>query len=197
MAGKHGRKVNRPIVKVHGRECSGIPLPFALRVRRRVCLLCLHYTTVYNGCQEYLRPKSTVVFCAYCTYSRSVRCPLDSLLTPRGRLICCCGYIIPNQEHVVKVCFAAFYVNMACYGLLSLYIARFLRFPLFLVIDTVKHEKTFALLYASGWNRYKMVKAGIINSKIYQHLQHCVQVSSYTIERICALLQYQPGGVTE
>ena len=105
----------------------------------------------------------------------------------------CCGYIILNREHAVKVCFGAFSVNMACYGLLSLYIARFLRFSLFLAIDTVKYEKTFALLYASGWNRYKMVKAGIINSKIYQHLQHDVQVSSYTIDRICALLQCHPA----
>ena len=91
----------------------------------------------YSGCQEYLRIKSTVVFCAYCTFGRSVRRPLDTLLIPRGRLVCCCVHIILDREHIVKACFAAFSVNMACYWLLSLYIARFLHFSLFLVIDTV------------------------------------------------------------
>lgn len=61
----------------------------------------------------------------------------------------------------------------------------------------IKYDKLFALLYASGWNRYKVVKAGIINSKTYQHLQHGEQVSSYTIDRICALLQCQPGDIME
>ena len=42
-----------------------------------------------------------------------------------------------------------------------------------------------------------MVKVGIINSKIYQHLQHGIQVSSYTINRICALLQCQSGDIME
>ena len=110
---------------------------------------------------------------------------------------CYRAYSIYFLAYIVKVCFAAFSVNIACYGRLSPHIVRYLRFPLFLVIDTVKYEKMFALLCASGWNRYKLVNAGIINSKTYKHLQHSEQVSSYTIDRICALLQCQLGNVTE
>ena len=88
-------------------------------------------------------------------------------------------------------------MNIACHERLSLYIARFLRFSLFLAAGVLKYEKMFALLCASGWNRYKVVNAGIINSKTYQNLQHGVQVSSYTIDRICALLQCQPGDIME
>ena len=63
-------------------------------------LLCLHYTTVYSGCQGYLRLKSTVVFCAYCTYGHSVRRPLDPLLTPCGRPVCLlCLYYIQSRTY--------------------------------------------------------------------------------------------------
>ena len=110
---------------------------------------------------------------------------------------CYHGYSIYFLVHIVKAYFGAFSVNIACYGLLSPHIVHYLRFPLFLVIDMVKYEKMFALLYASGWSRYKLVKAGIINSKTHQHLQHSGQVSPYTIDRICALLQCQPGDIME
>lgn len=58
-----------------------------------------------------------------------------------GGVFVCCGYIISNREHIVKVCFAAFSVNIAYYERLSLYIACFLRFPLFLVVNMLKYEK--------------------------------------------------------
>lgn len=111
--------------------------------------------------------------------------PLDPLLTPRGRLVCCCDYIILDRKHIVKVCFTAFSVNITCYARLSMYIARFLRFPLFLAADTLKYEKTFALLYASGWNRYKLVKDGIIMVYNYRRIQSTTFVHYYNITRRC------------
>ena len=88
-------------------------------------------------------------------------------------------------------------MNIEYYGLLSLYIARFLRFSLFLVIDTVKYEKTFALLYASGCNQHNLTRKGIINNKTYQSLYYNEAVSTKTVDRICALLQCKSSDIVE
>ena len=100
-------------------------------------------------------------------------------------LVCYRAHSIPFSSHVVNVCFGSFSVNIAHCVRLSPDIACFLSISLFFGESMIKYEKMFALLYASGLNRYKLTQKNIINNTTYQSLYHNEAVYTKTIDHIC------------
>ena len=60
-----------------------------------------------------------------------------------------------------------------------------------------KYEKLFALLQAEGITSYKIFKNKVISQSTFYDLRANRPVSTKSLDRICALLQYQPGDIME
>lgn len=59
----------------------------------------------------------------------------------------------------------------------------------------IKYDKLFALLEAEGITSYKIFKNKVMSQSTFYDLRANRPVSTKSLDRICALLQCQPGDI--